>query len=104
MKHVNVRVRLEPIKAAPPVLTLILKRFCVVEATGQRYKLTNDVRYPLEGLDLSSFLAPPGEGEESTDPARVAPLYNLSAVVNHLGGLNGGHCEYSVKGSFLGNG
>ena len=93
----------EPIKAAPPVLTLVLKRFCVVEATGRRYKMTNDVRFPLEGLDLSSFLAPQGEGEKSTDPARIAPLYNLSAVVNHLGGLSGGHCEYFSEKLFLGN-
>ncbi len=40
------------------------------------------VEFPLEGLDLSSFVL------SKTDKP---PIYDLFAVSNHSGGLGGGH-------------
>jgi hypothetical protein len=45
------------------------------------------VKFPLQGLDLSSYVL---GGQGRTDPSQ-APLYDCYAVSNHYGGLGGGH-------------
>merc|ERR1712137_150288 len=65
----------------PPVLVLHLKRF---SARGyRRSKLTVDVRFPIgRHLDLGPFCDPAALGSRR---------YELYGVVNHGGGLTGGH-------------
>jgi ubiquitin carboxyl-terminal hydrolase 4/11/15 len=62
----------------PEVLIVHLKRF-----SAHREKIGRLVDFPLHGLDLSRFVR--GAQEET------APVYDLFAVSNHMGGLHGGH-------------
>eukprot|EP00742_Colponemidia_sp_Colp-10_P006379 GILJ01006836.1.p1 GENE.GILJ01006836.1~~GILJ01006836.1.p1 ORF type:complete len:675 (+),score=67.35 GILJ01006836.1:65-2089(+) len=64
----------------PPVLVLHLKRFRTVGAYSRK-KIDRRITFPLEGLDVSSFCG----GPSST------PMYDLLAVVQHMGGVDGGH-------------
>ncbi|KNC46828.1 uncharacterized protein AMSG_03259 [Thecamonas trahens ATCC 50062] len=67
----------------PAIMVLHLKRFSA--STFRRSKLTNNITFPLDGLDLGSYLAPeaPSSGHSAT--------YSLFAVSNHMGSLGGGH-------------
>jgi ubiquitin C-terminal hydrolase len=82
------------------VLVLVLKRFRVDAATSLRYKLTNTVSFPTDGADFSPFVVPPTT-DEPDGAQRSNALYDLSAVVNHHGGLRGGHytCYARARGA-----
>lgn len=71
----------------PQVLIIHLKRF-----TYDRYnrtKLDTKVDFPIEGLDVSDFIA----NTETTSNA----VYDLYAVSNHFGGMGGGHYTAFAK-------
>jgi hypothetical protein len=80
----------------PDVLVLQLKRFTF--STFRRTKLNTEVGFPTRGLDMSRFCAPSspfllaeggsGGGSGAGDDGF---LYDLWGVVNHMGGLGGGH-------------
>ena len=63
-----------------------LKRFSYTSRL--RDKLTAQVDFPLEGLDLS---------EHVLREQGVPPVYDLFAVSNHMGGLGGGHYTAYAK-------
>jgi hypothetical protein len=73
---------------APPVLALVLKRFFVTER-GRRRKLSDRVAFPVDGLELSTFLDGARDGP--------GPSYDLVAVVNHFGGLEHGHYTCAAR-------
>ncbi|CAK4875537.1 unnamed protein product [Aphanomyces euteiches] len=86
----------------PPLLIIQLKRFQYT--TTSRRKLRNFVHFPLKGLDLQDYLV-----QTSTKSGlqywqflggRVAKnkyaVYDLYAVVNHIGALGGGHYVANV--------
>ncbi|XP_072421519.1 ubiquitin carboxyl-terminal hydrolase 8 isoform X1 [Chiloscyllium punctatum] len=74
----------------PPILLVHLKRFSYEGRWKQ--KLQTNVDFPLENLDLFSYLI---------GPRSNVKRYNLFAVSNHYGGLDGGHytayCKNAVK-------
>ena len=73
----------------PPVLTIVLKRFRETPG-GSRHKLSTPVAFPLDGLDLAEFMPPGALGA-------AAPVYDCVAVVNHVGGLHGGHYTCAAR-------
>ncbi|CAH2095564.1 unnamed protein product [Euphydryas editha] len=85
------------ISRLPPVLVIHFKRFYVdpKEYTCNAYrKKQTYIDFPLEDLDMRQFsLDCPGN-----------PLYNLYAVSNHYGSMEGGHytayCKSSVYGKW----
>ncbi|XP_067827317.1 ubiquitin carboxyl-terminal hydrolase 8 isoform X2 [Heptranchias perlo] len=74
----------------PPILLVHLKRFSYEGRWKQ--KLQTNVDFPLENLDLSNYVI---------GPKNNVKRYNLFAVSNHYGGLDGGHytayCKNAVK-------
>ncbi|NXG79149.1 UBP50 hydrolase, partial [Baryphthengus martii] len=81
------------ITKAPQIIIFHLKRF---EWQGKyRKKLSTDIRYPLNNLDLSPYVS---------SPFYTDAEYSLCAVVNHSGFVDGGHytafCKHSVTGSW----
>ncbi|XP_044294508.1 ubiquitin carboxyl-terminal hydrolase 8 isoform X1 [Varanus komodoensis] len=74
----------------PPVLLVHLKRFSYDGRWKQ--KLQSSVDFPLESLDLSQYVI---------GPKSSSKRYNLFAVSNHYGGLDGGHytayCKNAAK-------
>ncbi|XP_078386307.1 ubiquitin carboxyl-terminal hydrolase 8 isoform X3 [Cetorhinus maximus] len=74
----------------PPILLVHLKRFSYEGRWKQ--KLQTNVDFPLENLDLSNYII---------GPRNNVKRYNLFAVSNHYGGLDGGHytayCKNAVK-------
>ena len=52
-------------------------------------KMSNYIRYPLFGLDMSPHVA-------FHEPGKCY-IYDLYAVVNHYGTMNGGHYTATVK-------
>ncbi|KAI2798197.1 Ubiquitin carboxyl-terminal hydrolase 19 [Blomia tropicalis] len=70
----------------PPILVIQLKRF-KMRGIIYRDKITKLVSYPIDGLDLSKYTYNCVE----TDHGRVKPIYDLYAVVNHVGGPFLGH-------------
>ncbi|XP_029785029.1 ubiquitin carboxyl-terminal hydrolase 43, partial [Suricata suricatta] len=83
----------------PDILIIHLKRFWQVGE--RRNKLSTLVRFPLWGLDMAPHVAPRGAGPR---PVSHPPdfLYDLYAVCNHHGSLQGGHytayCRNSLDG------
>lgn len=80
----------------PDILVVHLKRF--TETIYTRQKLTNKIEYPVHELDLAPYIAARPEG--TNDPRQpilsggaqpCTTKYNLFAVSNHYGDLNGGH-------------
>lgn len=69
---------------APEVLIIQLKRFVQVSRL-RREKRTEEVLFPLRGLDLSRWI--PKHALDGQQP----PVYDLFAVCCHMGGLSGGH-------------
>jgi hypothetical protein len=67
---------------APELLFVALKRF-----TRDR-KVTEPVDFPLEGLDLGPWVR---------GPTAAGAVYDLCGVVNHAGGLGGGHYTATVR-------
>ena len=75
------------IDAAPPILTIQLKRFGL---TGR--KITRSIEFP-DKLDISGFLSDP-----SRPGSKKANQYHLYAIIHHHGGgPNSGHYVSSVK-------
>jgi len=74
----------------PQILVVHLKRFQY--SKWSRDKLSTVVDFPIEGLDLSSFLH-----DKSPDKDTI---YDLFAVSNHSGGLGGGHYTAYAKNKF----
>lgn len=68
------------------ILTIHLKRFHSARAFSDKIDIVVD--FPIEGLDISPFIANP---ESSNN------IYDLIAVDNHYGGLGGGHYTASAK-------
>uniref|UniRef100_A0A8C6ZJL0 ubiquitinyl hydrolase 1 n=1 Tax=Nothoprocta perdicaria TaxID=30464 RepID=A0A8C6ZJL0_NOTPE len=77
----------------PDILIIHLKRFRQV--AERRHKLTTLVRFPLRGLDMGPHVAQRG---------RLDYLYDLYAVCNHHGSMQGGHytayCCNSLDGQW----
>eukprot|EP01121_Diplochlamys_sp_Union-15-3_P022501 TRINITY_DN9604_c0_g1_i1.p1 TRINITY_DN9604_c0_g1~~TRINITY_DN9604_c0_g1_i1.p1 ORF type:complete len:781 (-),score=104.18 TRINITY_DN9604_c0_g1_i1:57-2399(-) len=65
----------------PEVLCIHIKRFRYDSFFGS--KISDHVAFPLEGLDIRPYCS------ESSSPDNT--LYDLCAVINHRGGLSGGH-------------
>ncbi|XP_006831718.1 PREDICTED: putative ubiquitin carboxyl-terminal hydrolase 50-like [Chrysochloris asiatica] len=78
------------ISKAPKIIIFHLKRFDIQGA--MKRKLRTDIHYPLTNLDLTPYICP---------IFRKHRKYNLCAVVNHFGDLDGGHytafCKNSVS-------
>ncbi|KAK6456038.1 peptidase C19, ubiquitin C-terminal hydrolase 2 [Scheffersomyces xylosifermentans] len=68
------------------ILTIHLKRFHSARAFSDKIDMVVD--FPIEGLDISSYVA---------NPQAKDTLYDLIAVDNHYGGLGGGHYTASVR-------
>ncbi|KAL3913819.1 MAG: hypothetical protein SGILL_006340 [Bacillariaceae sp.] len=66
----------------PPYLIIHLKRFFFA-SSRRRDKISDFIDFPLEGLDLTEFVA------DYTEDTK--PIYDCYAVSNHIGGLGGGH-------------
>lgn len=70
----------------PKILVVTLKRFIV---SGNRISKSNaHVDFPITGLDLSEF---------AYDYQPQKYIYDLYAVCNHMGDVNGGHYNAFVK-------
>lgn len=70
--------------AQPPELLCIhIKRFRHDSYFGG--KLSDVVQFPLRDLDISRFC------EQDADAPQVSMKYDLVSVVNHIGGISGGH-------------
>ncbi|XP_045385090.1 inactive ubiquitin carboxyl-terminal hydrolase 50 [Lemur catta] len=76
------------ISKAPKIIIFHLKRFDI-QGTMKR-KLRTHIHYPLTNLDLTPYICP---------IFRKHPKYNLCAVVNHFGDLDGGHYTAFCKNS-----
>ncbi|EGW30839.1 uncharacterized protein SPAPADRAFT_52038 [Spathaspora passalidarum NRRL Y-27907] len=68
------------------ILTIHLKRFHSARAFSDKIDILID--FPINGLDISSYVS---------DPIQTDCVYDLIAVDNHYGGLGGGHYTASVK-------
>ncbi|XP_068605746.1 ubiquitin carboxyl-terminal hydrolase 19 [Brachionichthys hirsutus] len=68
----------------PNVLIIQLKRFSF-RSFIWRDKINDMVDFPVRNLDLSNFCI--GQKDEMQQP----PIYDLYAVINHYGGMIGGH-------------
>lgn len=80
----------------PQYLIIHLKRFNVSRGYFSSRKNNSLVDFPIEGLDLSDYIR--SEDFKSS----VQPIYDLYAVSNHGGGLDGGH--YTAYGkNFMDN-
>ncbi len=77
----------------PPVLVIHLKRFSYSRL--YRDKIETQVDFPLNDLDLSSYLINKNEVKKTTK-------YNLIAVSNHYGSLGGGHYTAYAQNRFDG--
>ena len=70
------------------IMIIHLKRF------RNNRKIDNLIEFPLEGLDLGNYL--PNKNEKY--------IYDLFAVANHIGGLQGGHyfayCKNFIDGEW----
>ena len=70
------------------ILTIHLKRFHSARAFSDKIDVLVD--FPIEGLDMSQYVANPSITVDDS-------IYDLIAVDNHYGGLGGGHYTASVK-------
>eukprot|EP01039_Chlorochromonas_danica_P002862 gene2862-3126_t len=92
----------------PPVLLLQLKRF-QFDRTARR-KLTPTITFPFAGLDLNKYLFPRNRSSAHTAPScagedgTMSPIYDLYAVIHHIGALTGGHYVTTVRQTRLRDG
>jgi len=70
------------------ILIIHLKRFKYTK--WNREKIDREVKFPLEGLDISPWVV-------DKDASRENCLYDLYGVSNHSGGLGGGHYTAYVR-------
>ena len=84
------------LRRLPPILVVQLKRFKMAPNSIHRRKLGQLVKFPISGLDLRKMQQPGqdlcggGSGENSLDNV-PPPIYDLYAVVNHMGEAFMGH-------------
>lgn len=82
----------------PDLLTFHIKRFNC--SARWREKITTKVNFPLTGLDMSEWCHPESPAVKHID----SQIYDLIAVVNHYGGMTGGHyvatCKATPCGSY----
>ena len=83
------------ITRAPQVLVVHFKRFSASKTESAR-KVHTPIQFPLHGLNIEPYMAPPSPDPEFRDdnnPATTPPfLYDAYAVMRHLGASgNGGH-------------
>lgn len=91
------------ISRIPRILLIHLKRFSF--SGPFRDKIDTFVDFPLRGLDLFPYLAPSLKDQLVTyyketpkiKPSGAPQVYDLYAISNHYGGLNGGHYTAFVK-------
>ena len=81
----------------PEFLILHLKRFSHQRASFfSSKKITEHIDFPTEGLDMANFIL----GNNAKKGAAAGAVYDLYAVSNHFGSLNGGHytayCQNSM--------
>ncbi|KAL7749620.1 ubiquitin-specific protease doa4 [Sorochytrium milnesiophthora] len=79
----------------PDILVIHLKRFSY--AGPFRNKLDTFVDCPVESLDLNNYLVPLQQQQHQAG----GYSYDLYAVANHFGGLDGGHYTAAVKHNVL---
>jgi ubiquitin C-terminal hydrolase len=82
-QHVVATKKME-IWSCPDYLIIHLKRFSHSRGMFGGRKINNLIQFPLEGLDLTNYLLNNKETNKKT-------IYDLYAVSNHFGSLNGGH-------------
>eukprot|EP01138_Halocafeteria_seosinensis_P000403 gb/GECG01000416.1/.p1 GENE.gb/GECG01000416.1/~~gb/GECG01000416.1/.p1 ORF type:complete len:552 (+),score=58.79 gb/GECG01000416.1/:1-1656(+) len=68
---------------SPEILVFHLKRFTF--STFRRSKITASIDFPTLQLDISPYIS------KNSHEWNVPPVYDLVAVSNHMGTLNGGH-------------
>lgn len=68
----------------PPILVIQLKRF-LFKNLYFKEKINKFVKFPLRDLDMAPYMCPNHKN------GNQAPIYDLYAVINHYGGLLGGH-------------
>mmetsp|Transcript_21310 Transcript_21310/g.21101 ORF Transcript_21310/g.21101 Transcript_21310/m.21101 type:complete len:92 (+) Transcript_21310:308-583(+) len=74
----------------PDILIIHLKRFSFLN--GQLAKINYKVTFPLQDLDISSWMISSEKTSGNTvSTTRENCLYDLFAVVNHSGNLGNGH-------------
>ncbi|RWS11041.1 ubiquitin carboxyl-terminal hydrolase 19-like protein [Dinothrombium tinctorium] len=76
----------------PQLLVIQLKRFSF-KSLMFREKIDKLVKFPILGLDLSNYCC-------SNRLIQQRPLYDLYAVINHYGGMFGGHYTAFAKTSY----
>ncbi|GMH51671.1 hypothetical protein TrRE_jg1886, partial [Triparma retinervis] len=76
----------------PDLLIVHLKRFNA--SSRWKSKIRTKVDFPLVGLDLSPFLHP---SALEAAGAGACYMYDCCGVINHLGGISGGHYVAHVK-------
>jgi ubiquitin carboxyl-terminal hydrolase 19 len=76
----------------PQILVIQLKRFAFKNIL-YREKIDKFVEFPVNNLDLSGFYCGPHE---------LSAQYELFGIVNHYGGMFGGHYTSCAKSSFDG--
>ncbi|XP_015784406.1 ubiquitin carboxyl-terminal hydrolase 19 [Tetranychus urticae] len=69
----------------PPILIIQLKRF-MFKNLYYKEKISKFIRFPLENLDMTEYCCP-----NSPQVSQQKPIYDLYAVINHHGGMFGGH-------------
>ncbi|KAI9227709.1 MAG: hypothetical protein DHS80DRAFT_16733 [Piptocephalis tieghemiana] len=80
----------------PKVLVVHLKRFNHRAGGWRSDKITDMVEFPIRGLDISLLHSSSTDQDTRTfGNEEEKPLYDLYGVVNHFGGLGGGHCKSS---------
>lgn len=77
-------IQLMRLSRLPPILVITLKRFRYVGRF--RDKIDSLISFPVEDFDLRQFLF-------TSEDAR----YDLFAVSNHYGGMDGGHCTSFIN-------
>ncbi|KAJ8598430.1 hypothetical protein CTAYLR_007661 [Chrysophaeum taylorii] len=82
--------RIEPWKL-PDILVIHMKRF--LASSQWREKINTRVEFPLTALDMSKWVSQ----EARNEIFHGGMLYDLFAVINHLGGLAQGHYTACVR-------
>jgi ubiquitin C-terminal hydrolase len=77
----------------PDLLTVHMKRFHC--STKWREKITTKVNFPLTGLDMKEWCHP--ESPVIQNDSRESYVYDLIGVLNHYGGMTGGHYVATCK-------
>ncbi|KAH0629576.1 hypothetical protein JD844_011750 [Phrynosoma platyrhinos] len=92
----------------PDILIIHLKRFRQVGE--QRHKLSTLVRFPLRGLDMAPHVAKRSRGSKwgawkhpTPEDSQCNFLYDLYAVCNHHGSMQGGHYTAYCRNALDGN-